>query len=405
MQATWRCVVTHSPLQAPLVLLYVNSHVKQLGPLPDGYDRVRCLHSQSSGDHWVPTKRHQTQLCRGMLDIPAELLLVISAHMDHHDLRGLAVTSRFLRDLLLPEYLRRRGLKLKDTCTGGTSVELRDLSGYASLGLWSIVPAFRPPEQMYCSIPDDAQEARSAIGFVTRFLLDPSNTSNLRKFHFSLWDHDPLPIMSELIKLQGLYCVLPLTQLCISGYGSAAYLPPSITLWSGTSCGSHTLTSLYISSDLPFAPGLTSHQHPCNTPQRETRLRKETVTRCVPNESGYAHGVFGQRSGGREKEAMKGKTLRTEGTMGKEWAATSQRRPKIVVKGMVTLMLGGGRESTPGWLGRGKDLGPAAHAASRSCVLDSRGSARSIDPKVSEKGRVKLQPERGLGFWPQYEGG
>ena len=191
-----------------------------------------------------------------MLDIPAELLLVISAHMDHHDLRGLAVTSRFLRDLLLPEYLRRRGLKLKDTCTGGTSVELRDLSGYASLGLWSIVPAFRPPEQMYCSIPDDAQEARSAIGFVTRFLLDPSNTSNLRKFHFSLWDHDPLPIMSELIKLQGLYCVLPLTQLCISGYGSAAYLPPSITLRSGTSCGSHTLTSLYISSDLPFAPGL-----------------------------------------------------------------------------------------------------------------------------------------------------
>ncbi|KAI9451275.1 hypothetical protein BJY52DRAFT_1226750 [Lactarius psammicola] len=256
MQATWRCVVTHSPLQAPPVPLYVNSHVKQLGPLPDGYDRVRRLHSQSSGDHWVPTKRHQTQLCRGMLDILAKLLLVISAHMDHHDLQGLAVTSRFLRDLLLPEYLRRRGLKLKDTCTGGTSVELRDLSGYASLGLWSIVPAFRPPKQMYCSIPDDAQEARSAIGFITRFLLDPSNTSNLRKFHFSLWDHNPLPIMSELIKLQGLYCVLPLTQLCISGYGSAAYLPPSITLRSGTSCGSHMLTSLYISSDLPFAPGL-----------------------------------------------------------------------------------------------------------------------------------------------------
>ncbi|KAH9008745.1 hypothetical protein EDB85DRAFT_1903873 [Lactarius pseudohatsudake] len=62
--------------------------------------------------------------------------------------------------------------------------------------------------------------------------------------------------MSELIKLQDLYCVLPLTQLCISGYGSAAYLPPSITLRSGTSCGSHTLTSLSISSDLAFAPGL-----------------------------------------------------------------------------------------------------------------------------------------------------
>ena len=120
-------------------------------------------------------QRFNIPQCKGMLDIPAELLLVISAHMDHHDLRGLAVTSRFLCDLLLPEYLRRRGLKLKDTCTGGTSVELRDLSGYASLGLWSIVPTFRPPEQMYCSIPDDAQEARSAIGFVTHFLLDPSN--------------------------------------------------------------------------------------------------------------------------------------------------------------------------------------------------------------------------------------
>src|SRR6266702_7844028 len=93
--------------------------------------------------------------------------------------------------------------------------------------------------------------------------LDSSHTSfsiprisNLRKFHFSLWDYNPFPIMSELIKLQGIYCVLPLMQLCISGYGSAAYLPPSITLRSGTSCGSHTLTSLYISSDLPFAPGL-----------------------------------------------------------------------------------------------------------------------------------------------------
>ncbi len=62
--------------------------------------------------------------------------------------------------------------------------------------------------------------------------------------------------MSELIKLQGLYCVLPLMQLYISGYGSAAYLPPSITLQSGMSCGSHMLMSLYISSDLPFAPSL-----------------------------------------------------------------------------------------------------------------------------------------------------
>ncbi|KAH9030777.1 hypothetical protein EDB85DRAFT_2146507 [Lactarius pseudohatsudake] len=194
-----------------------------------------------------------SQLNWGMLDIPAELLLVISSHMDHRDLRGLALTSRLLCDLLLPEYLRRRGLKLKD---GGTCVELHDLSGYASLELWSIAPTFRPPEKMYCSIPYNAQDALSAIGFTTRFLLDPSNASNLRNFHFSLWESDPLPIMSELIKLQDLYCVLPLTQLCISGYGSAAYLPPSITLQSGTSCGSHTLTSLSISSDLAFAPGL-----------------------------------------------------------------------------------------------------------------------------------------------------
>ncbi|KAI9439158.1 hypothetical protein H4582DRAFT_2075813 [Lactarius indigo] len=227
----------------------------RLGSLPDS-DEERRLHSQGSGDHWKPTKRYRRQPCKGMLDIPAELLLGISSHMDHHDFRALAVTSRLLCDLLLPEYLRRRGLKLKDTCTGGTCMELHDLSGYASLGLWSIAPTFRPPKKMYCSIPYDAQEARSAIGFATCFLLNPSNTSNLRNFHFSLWESDPLPIMSELIKLQDLYCVLPLTLLCISGHSSAAYLPSSITLRSGTSIGSHTLTSLFISSDLAFAPGL-----------------------------------------------------------------------------------------------------------------------------------------------------
>ncbi|KAH9172089.1 hypothetical protein EDB89DRAFT_1906372 [Lactarius sanguifluus] len=192
----------------------------------------------------------------GMLDIPAKLLLAISSHMDHHDLWGLALTSRLLCDLLLPEYLCQHGLKLKDTHTGGTCVELRNLSGYASLELWSIAPTFCPPEKMYCSIPQDAQDALSTIGFATRFLLNPSNASNLRDFHFSLWESDPLPIMSELIKLQDLYCVLPLTQLCISGHGTAAYLPPSITLRSGTSCGSHTLTSLSISSNLAFTPGL-----------------------------------------------------------------------------------------------------------------------------------------------------
>ncbi|KAH9012570.1 hypothetical protein EDB85DRAFT_2158868 [Lactarius pseudohatsudake] len=228
----------------------------RLGPLPNGNNREQRSHSQSSGDHWKPTKRYQTQLHRGMLDVPAELFLAISAHMDHRDLRALALTSRFLCDLLLPEYLRGRGLKLKGTYTGGTGVDLYDLSGYASLGLWSIVPIFRPPKTMYCSIPYDAQEARSAIGFLMRFLLDPSNSTNLQSFHFSIWGVDPLPIMSELIKMQGFFCVLPLTRLCISGYGSAALLPSSITLRSGMSCGSYTLTSLHISSDLAFAPGL-----------------------------------------------------------------------------------------------------------------------------------------------------
>ncbi|KAH8978128.1 hypothetical protein EDB86DRAFT_2837037 [Lactarius hatsudake] len=222
-----------------------------------GYPNLfRASGLESSGDHWKPTKRHQTQLHRGMLDIPAEMFLAISAHMDHRDLRAFALTSRLLCDLLLPEYLHGRGLKLKGTNTGGTSADLYDLSGYASLGLWSIVPTFRPPKTMYCSIPYDAQEARSAIGFLTSFLLDPSNSANLQSFHLSLWGVDPLPMMSELIKIQGLFCVLPLTRLCISGYGSAAFLPPSITLRSGMSCGSRTLTSLHISSDLAFAPGL-----------------------------------------------------------------------------------------------------------------------------------------------------
>ncbi|KAH9026543.1 hypothetical protein EDB85DRAFT_1893408 [Lactarius pseudohatsudake] len=124
--------------------------------------------------------------------------LLFRPHMDHRDLRALALTSRFLCDLLLPEYLRGRGLKLKGTYTGGTGVDL--------------------------------------------------------VFHFSIWGVELAPIMSELIKMQGLFCVLlpPLTRLCISGYGSAALLPSSITLRSGMSCGSYTLTSLHISSDLAF---------------------------------------------------------------------------------------------------------------------------------------------------------
>ena len=189
-----------------------------------------------------------------MLDIPPELLLVISAYLDNHNLRALALTSRFLCHLLLPGYLRRRGLTLKDTRTGGKCIELYSLNGCASLGLWSIVPIFHPPEDMYCSIPYDAQEAQSAIGFITRFLLDPSNTSHLRNFHFSL-SSNPLPIMSGLNKIQDILCLLPLTRLYISGFDSASHLPPSIPLRGGISSGSRTLTSLVISSDLAFAPG------------------------------------------------------------------------------------------------------------------------------------------------------
>lgn len=191
-----------------------------------------------------------------MLDIPTELLLAISAHMDHGDLQALAVTSRSLCNLLLPEYLRVRGLKLRSACSGGTRIQLSELGGFAALGLWSTVPMFHPPEEIYCSIPYGAHEARSSIRFITRFLLDPSNTSNLRNFHLSIWCSDPLPIMPELIKIHGLFCALPLTQLGFSGFGSAAFLPPSINLRSGASHGSHTLTSLYVSSDHAFAPDL-----------------------------------------------------------------------------------------------------------------------------------------------------
>jgi hypothetical protein len=191
-----------------------------------------------------------------MLDIPPELLLIISAYMDHHDLRAFSLTSKFLSRLLLPEYLRGRGLMLEDTGTGGMCVELHSLGGCASLGLWSIAPTFHPPEEMYFSIPYGAQEARRTIEFVTRFLLNSSNTSHLRTLHYSLSGSDPLPIMPELIKIQELSCDLPLTRLHISGFGSASYIPPSIPLRSGSTCGSRTLTSLVISSDHAFAPGL-----------------------------------------------------------------------------------------------------------------------------------------------------
>jgi len=98
-----------------------------------------------------------------MLDIPTELFVMISTHLDYQDVRALMVTSRFICRSLLPEYLRHCGLVLNDTYGGGLGVELRNLSGYASLGLWSAVDILHSPEEMYCLIPCDTQEARSAM--------------------------------------------------------------------------------------------------------------------------------------------------------------------------------------------------------------------------------------------------
>ena len=165
-----------------------------------------------------------------MLDIPAELLVMVSTHLDYPDLRALAVTSRSTCRLLLPEYLHRRGLVLKDACAGSSIVEVHDLTGYASLGLWLAVHIFHPPEAMYCPIPSGIQEARSAIGFLIRFLLEPLNTCNLRNFQLSLHGSNLLLLISDFRKLQRLFNDLLLTQLSFLGYGSADYLPPSIAL-------------------------------------------------------------------------------------------------------------------------------------------------------------------------------
>lgn len=192
-----------------------------------------------------------------MRDIPVELLIIISTYMSDHDLRALATTSQPMCHSLLPEYLRRRGLVLKDACAGGSTVELRNLTGYASLGLWSIITRiFHPPKDMYCSIPYGAQEARSAIEFLIGFLCDPSNTCNLRDFHLSLRGSNPLLLTTGLIRMHRLFCTIPLTQLCFSGFGSGVYLPPPIALRSGAPCGPDTLTSLVIADDYTFAPGL-----------------------------------------------------------------------------------------------------------------------------------------------------
>ena len=186
--------------------------------------------------------------------IPTELLVMISTHMDYHDLWALAVTSRSICRSLLPEYLRRCGLVLKDTCVGGSSVELHDLARYTSLGLWSAVHIFQPPEEIYCSVPCGAQEAQSVMRFLIHFLHEPSNTYKLQDFHLSLHGSDPLLLSSEFIKMQQLFYTLPLTQLCFSEHISTDYLPPSITLRSGRSHASHSLTSFIISSDYTFAP-------------------------------------------------------------------------------------------------------------------------------------------------------
>jgi len=180
---------------------------------------------------------------------------MISTHMDHHDLRAFAVTSQAICHSLLPEYLRRRGLVMKNVRAEGLSVELRALSGYASLGLWAISPIFHPPKEIYCSIPCGTKEAQSAMAFLRCFLFQPSNTHELREFRLSLHGLNPLLLTSEFIKMQRLFYTLPLTRLSFSGYISTDCLSPSITLRNSSSYGSHTLTSLVISSDYAFAPG------------------------------------------------------------------------------------------------------------------------------------------------------
>ena len=181
---------------------------------------------------------------------------MISTHLDHCDLRALVVLSRSTWRSLLPEYLRRRGLVLDDNGPEGLKVQLCDLGGYRSLGFWSAVRDFRPPKQMYCSIPCDIQEARSAMGCLIHFLLDPSNTRNLRGFHLSLHGSNPLLLTSYFIKLQRILHALPITELFISGYSSVDYLPPSIALRRGSRFPPPVLTSLDITSDLAFTPGL-----------------------------------------------------------------------------------------------------------------------------------------------------
>ena len=99
--------------------------------------------------HWCYSAWSNTSQYKGMLDIPSELLLIILAYMDHHDLWVFALISRFFCHLLLPEYLHWHGLVLKDTSSEGKCVEVNGLSECISLGLWTIVPMFHPLEEMY----------------------------------------------------------------------------------------------------------------------------------------------------------------------------------------------------------------------------------------------------------------
>ncbi len=90
-------------------------------------------------------------------------------------------------------------------------MELHNLSGYASLGLWSAVNILHSPKEMYCLIPCDAQEAQSAMQFLICFLREPPNSCNLWDFHLSLHGSNPFLLASKFIKFQQLFYTLPLT--------------------------------------------------------------------------------------------------------------------------------------------------------------------------------------------------
>ncbi|KAI9429790.1 hypothetical protein F5148DRAFT_1296457 [Russula earlei] len=91
--------------------------------------------------------------------------------------------------------------------------------------------------------------------FLTHFLIEPSNTHNLRDFHLLLHGSDLLLLASGFIKMHQLFNTLPLTRLHFAGFGSVDCLPSSIALQSGA-CSSHTINLLDISSDYAFAPGI-----------------------------------------------------------------------------------------------------------------------------------------------------